>query len=566
MIKKTFFTILSFLLVSYHVFCATYTLSMESPDSQEILNGELVSEPVSTENGFTLFCEGRMMCAIDTKGKTQVKKLLKGRVNQFNSSYKDFTVCVLNKYTITLINPSLQVSWQVNSDFDITQKPYICPDGRIYTRGKTKLQCHGLNSVKKWSCSIAQSLDLPLTVLDDSSILINVSSPKAQTSIFKRIDKYGNELTDIVFAKKVTDIKSVKSGFLAVFDDTSYSLYSFKGDEVKQRASFTVPGIYIDGLFLRNKNEIALLTKENGLTITFISENNGKVKSIAQILDIDTKAITEISQTKDGVFVSDDKTCYEINSFGKTVWSANLPGRTKWNYITYTNTGYVLLFLKDWFINTYKIRSITPTQKKSDLKLPEPLFNDTEVIIDKAIVEQMKKDFTSDNIAAKEKLYLESLYTQMSQYKACFTRESGNTRAFQSIYITNPLYTQDILDVMACTGTTDFNLFFSEMIKSEDNADNLTALIKSAGKLKYDIDGQILDALYISIEKANFFDETNLMECVCDTVYEICAFMGKETITNKGRLIMTKLVYPQYNKKIREYAKKTMGRLVQLDL
>ena len=61
-------------------------------------------------------------------------------------------------------------------------------------------------------------------------------------------------------------------------------------------------------------------------------------------------------------------------------------------------------------------------------------------------------------------------------------------------------------------------------------------------------------------------NDTSDLIFVCDSVYEICRFMGRPALYSKGMEILTQLLYPQYDSKVREYARNTLTKIARLKI
>ena len=58
--------------------------------------------------------------------------------------------------------------------------------------------------------------------------------------------------------------------------------------------------------------------------------------------------------------------------------------------------------------------------------------------------------------------------------------------------------------------------------------------------------------------------ETWLLQTLCDTVFSICRFMGRPAFYRHGKDILARLLYPQYNPKVRAYAGQTLQKIAAL--
>ena len=90
-------------------------------------------------------------------------------------------------------------------------------------------------------------------------------------------------------------------------------------------------------------------------------------------------------------------------------------------------------------------------------------------------------------------------------------------------------------------------------------------LIKYAGKCGFDNDGSTLDAMEIILQKAQPSNRV-LLETICDATCQICVFMGRPLFIEQGKVMLSKLLYPQYHIKTREYTRQALDTIVKIKL
>ena len=112
-------------------------------------------------------------------------------------------------------------------------------------------------------------------------------------------------------------------------------------------------------------------------------------------------------------------------------------------------------------------------------------------------------------------------------------------------------------------GTDTFVPFTSSILTKEKDHSIVLAALAGIKENGYDPDGKLINSLELLANKTNAKNKKIIYE-ICDSIYSICKFMGNQVFFEKGKDILTKFIYPNYPKEIRDYARDTMGKISNL--
>ncbi len=166
----------------------------------------------------------------------------------------------------------------------------------------------------------------------------------------------------------------------------------------------------------------------------------------------------------------------------------------------------------------------------------------------------------------KEKKYLSEIKAEASGYLTSINSIfSSNFRQEQSFYAANPAYTQNLLYLMSRCGTADFVSFFADILKGETDPYLLSAAIIYSGDEGFDPDGAVLNAYEYLIQNRLSACDRKILGNICDSTYKLCRFMGRPAFNKQGKAILSRLMFPQFDKETRNYARKTLEKMIQLE-
>ena len=121
------------------------------------------------------------------------------------------------------------------------------------------------------------------------------------------------------------------------------------------------------------------------------------------------------------------------------------------------------------------------------------------------------------------------------------------------------------LEICGNTGLGCYTSLLSLIIDEERDFSVVTAAIKSAGNLCYD-DGKIISAMERLSRKPEFKSDILLQKEFCNTLYQICRFMGKPVLLNKGKELLVYLLTGTTNDEIKKFTRETMEKIIALQM
>ena len=66
--------------------------------------------------------------------------------------------------------------------------------------------------------------------------------------------------------------------------------------------------------------------------------------------------------------------------------------------------------------------------------------------------------------------------------------------------------------------------------------------------------------------KSNFKSNVVLQKEFCNTLYEICRFMGKPVVLNKGKDILVYLLTGTLSEEVKNFTRETMEKIIALQM
>jgi hypothetical protein len=245
----------------------------------------------------------------------------------------------------------------------------------------------------------------------------------------------------------------------------------------------------------------------------------------------------------------------------------------------YSNKGYLTIFTNNWVIELYRIRQTT---KSSDNKIKikkANLYKDfiemnnaaksnyiTGSIITKNIEQDMKKKFLNGFKDNSEEKYISILNDEITNIHYEWTYSPNSFANEELFYISNLAYCEKVLNLLSDSGIFINTKKIASLIKNCNDETMLHKLIKTAGKIKYDPDGDLLAALdYILRNKVKTKDNFLLTE-IANSCYEICKFMGRPSFFERGQDMLTYMLYPQFDTKVKDNARKKLHKIIEIKL
>ena len=244
------------------------------------------------------------------------------------------------------------------------------------------------------------------------------------------------------------------------------------------------------------------------------------------------------------------------------------------SYAFFYDKKHALICKNDWTLEYYyfpteqNIKALP--QKKKSKKTYKDFYNlnninsnlteNKQAISDERIEILQSGNYGEKEIRyASEALNIFNAYTQeinLSEFgtQKQYSTFEANTKEFERVICQIPLF-----------GGKDFTNISAEIVSHSKNFSILKNTMREFGKCAYDPDFQVLTAIETRAKTINRRNE-DVIVGMCDAVYEICRFMGRDAYHNKGKKILVDFLYPTNPDRIKAYARKTFEKIKELEM
>lgn len=572
-------------------------LSTSNASWSIVISGKAVCEPQITSYGFAVLTDGKMISACSNNGTALWEKKIPGRPEPFFTVFSsDFLLTVSDKKNLSLINPSGLTLWTKELPFEITDAPVAGRDSRIFVKGKNRIACLGVNGVCKWMIETPSALrDLPLYEMNDGSVIAFLEQEVNGKSSGIRITPFGEQIETINFAGLVKNAKTLPGGgILLVFTGNGAGLCSVINKQTvtkwaipSEDKAFGTSSANSGAQFLiLNKQKSALAISSGSVTRLMVFNNSdGRVSDYFDV-NINYSKLTCASITKDGqsIFLSDNKMAMVYSSNGTVSWNGRLPtsgSASNWNYLTYTNSNHLILCGTQWLVNGYRtsyrlVKKSTATPGSSKKLDYSNYYNvDTTFLdsynftgkIDSKYLGENRINKLSKGFYGEQEQSIGSGLHSLSQAYLSYLRQknSGARPEFRSVFETDTKGVLEFINQICLMGTDDYPKIMAQIIRNEPNEDNLKCVLSGFNICGYDPDNLVLYSIEARMQEISG-KNASILNPLIDSVYEICRFMGRPALYDKGMDILTKLLYPQYDSIIRDHARETLVKIANLKI
>lgn len=543
------------------------------------LTGKPICEPQRTSYGFAILTDAKNIMGYTTEGKKIFSKnLYKARKPFFGVLKNDFLAVITNNGThLSFLNPDGNELWNTTLDFKAERNPVSGRDGRFFISGKNIIECYGITGIKKWSLNTPDQSKFDIQELNDGSILIILEDLVDSKTKGLRISPFGEVLEEIIFNGEVKFVLSFQKGLLLTFSDSSAGLFSIENNNSVNKwviKKENPPSINNDFFVLsENKNEVIYINHQsNSVEINYIDLLSGNVKKSFFINNI---GIVNKSFFSDiGVFLFDSKNAYLYNNYGRFLWSGTIPTKSKKNsinYTFYTSDNNLILFYSNWSLHIFKTteQKLKNNPVKSKLpkyehfyKIDTSLFENINItkIHEDLFTEELKQKILLGNYNTQEIKYASTLLSASKSYFNIKNTSNFGTRIEKSPFETNQQSLIQMISHFPLYSCDTFTQQTAQFLKTEKNQTILHHLLKSVQENPYDPENYLLDSIEILLN-SKIKIETSLYIDICDAIYSICLFNGYSSIEYKGRELLTSMLYPNYNSKVRDYSRSILKKL-----
>lgn len=584
--KKIFCLVFIFLFVSF--FYAEESEALQ-PNWQLVVGGAPIAPPIITDFGFAVPLDGRTMAAVSETGQLMWFATLPGYKTSphYTMGTGDFLIAVSGGNKLSLINPSGLTLWSSTAPAEILSTPLQGRDGRIYLQCTNQLACFGIGGTLKWTLPVENISTLPLTELEDGSVLCLLNTIVDGCSTAVRVSPFGKILEEITFTSVVAGVKQSKFGTILIFTDGSLGICSSTDNMAVTRWSIPAlvspsvssvpPQIYLDTLHTL----CAVVTASGSQSlVTVVDLDKGEKKfNVSAAINLNDLQFGTIDLTN--IVLCDSQKALGLSlDDGVEVWNSDLPGKLTWDYLLYTPKGYIItLEKKSWLISAYRVTQTIGSQQyrayKSE-KTNYPVY--IELATQKANIPQNDSEVFMNLIPPDlEKTIYRSIYegnygTSEAQWQALVTRENTRCLSNSKSVSQNPMasyditYKESIIKLMGAFESSCFNRNLAQILQQETDISLLRTALRASAKIAYDPNLELLSSIELLLGKTSLLSNYTITTAICNAVYEICRFMGKPALFSRGRYILSYLLNQKLDSKTKDYAVYTLQKLISLEM
>lgn len=584
--KKIFCLVFIFLFVSF--FYAEESEALQ-PNWQLVVGGAPIAPPIITDFGFAVPLDGRTMAAVSETGQLMWFATLPGYKTSphYTMGAGDFLIAVSGGNKLSLINPSGLTLWSSTAPAEILSTPLQGGDGRIYLQCTNQLACFGIGGTLKWTLPVENISTLPLTELEDGSVLCLLNTIVDGCSTAVRVSPFGEILEEITFTSVVAGVKQSKFGTILIFTDGSLGICSSTDNMAVTRWSIPAlvspsvssvpPQIYLDTLHTL----CAVVTASGSQSlVTVVDLDKGEKKfNVSVAINLNDLQFGTIDLTN--IVLCDSQKALGLSlDDGVEVWNSDLPGKLTWDYLLYTPKGYIItLEKKSWLISAYRVTQTIGSQQyrayKSE-KTNYPVY--IELATQKANIPQNDSEVFMNLIPPDlEKTIYRSIYegnygTSEAQWQALVTRENTRCLSNSKSVSQNPMasyditYKESIIKLMGAFESSCFNRNLAQILQQETDISLLRTALRASAKIAYDPNLELLSSIELLLGKTSLLSNYTITTAICNAVYEICRFMGKPALFSRGRYILSYLLNQKLDSKTKDYAVYTLQKLISLEM
>ncbi|ERK01309.1 PQQ-like domain protein [Treponema socranskii subsp. socranskii VPI DR56BR1116 = ATCC 35536] len=562
----------------------------EEPNWSLTLNGKIIAPPQATSYGFAVLTDGRTVYAASDDGTVLWQRQLGGRISPYLTVLDgDFLLTVFRGNTLTLLNPEGLPLWSVRVPFTLAASPFIGRDARIFVRGKTDIACYGIKGVCKWHIRTEEQDTQAIQELPDGSVVVLLVKPDNGKTTALRISPFGEIIEKFAFTGIVAScVSSSQGGILVTLKSGGAGLCAIDGKNktstkwALSRTKGSLPLPANDGSFFipYSSTRAALVQPAGGdAAVTFYTLSDGEAATHYRVSGIDVSRISYIKPFLRGMAFADANSAVFCTERESAVWNVHLPDMNgssdPWNYLLYTESGYLIMCKKSWTIAGFRVvQNVGGGQLQRQERGNYNAFFTTETpLYDMYEIEgkldtgltgtERRSALDSGMYGPLEKAWASELKSACEAYRSARTSAQTTTRTKRSVFIEDVAGTDAMFKQLSRYGTSTESEIIARLIEAEGVGVHLPTLIAQAGECAYDPAGSMLDSLdkaFRAIPSQN----TRLLQTLCDTVFSICRFMGRPAFYRHGKDILARLLYPQYDPKVRAYAGQTLQKIAAL--
>lgn len=522
---------------------------------QSVLGGNVLCAPKRTSYGFAALSEGKILSACTGNGTVIWRRRLNEEASPFYTvSKEDFIYLVsADGMNLYLYNPDGILLWQCRLIEKAVSPPLCGRDGRVFIAGKNSVSCYGTQGTKKWTLSLPAAGSFNLTEMNDGSILYIQQEKKGEADTGKRISPYGEVLEDIVFKGELSVLSSAENTLIIGLKTGTAGFISVREAETKTVRSIpplankAVPQTVISG-----KEEFCILYSDASLcsydlktgTLLWEAQNPqlkaGALQTEQHFYTVYENGTYHFAYTeKSGTYT----VSYDSKS-GKITGEKMLRTQKDARFPLITSSLYLIVCGNKWIVSGYDLKNkehsgalqnLNPAKNIGsttyNFKTENKRFYASSYERTADIAAALKQgDFGTKEYGYKRRIQ-NDLNDYRDEYAVLQKRSSVNTAA-----------KINTLSLIERFETADFNYAVPLFLKNETEPALFAAALHCAGKLGYDPDGTMLEAVeHLYEAKKTSLGDAVLIE-LAESVYSLCRYMGRPAFIKRGKAILSDML------------------------
>ncbi|MDY2616073.1 MAG: hypothetical protein SOV76_05880, partial [Treponema succinifaciens] len=345
-------------------------------------------------------------------------------------------------------------------------------------------------------------------------------------------------------------------GLCSVNENGSYSKWTFlkKDSGAAKLSEFSgkLAAIYKNSVYYLNEKTGGKISEfQNGVQNFFYSEH--------------TSQGLVICGAYNGV-------CYKED--GTISWKAKFSPQKKWNFVFASDSGYLIFCMSNWALEAFQTRlNFSKSQDSFIEKKVSPYSYKYSGIksddfsgraINENLESQMKEKFSQGNFGTEEENWNSLIQSEIDFLYNDWTKTENLFYNEKPYFKRNIEYCQKLIELESESGIYFGKL--SSLLKKTSDTSLLLCLVRAAGKSSFDPQGELLSSIEIILKTKTSKNDKKLLQEIADSTYEICRFMGRPSFFRKGQEILKYMLYPQFDKETKDYALKTLDKIIEAQL
>ena len=246
-------------------------------------------------------------------------------------------------------------------------------------------------------------------------------------------------------------------------------------------------------------------------------------------------------------------------------------------YAFLTEDLYLIVCRQDWNIECYSVfdskilKKLPPELPQKKLKKSLMSFyniNDIwgKLSEDRDISSSERSQLLEQgNYGQKEIKYASEAINLFQKYGKEINSEDFRAEIIYSEYEANSKEFEKVIDQIALFSGSDFVNIAADFINHSKNPTVLKSTLMAVQKCGYDPEYKILSAIQQRSRRESK-KNAEIICAMCDAVYAVCRFMGKDAYFAKGKQILADFLYTENTDKVKSYARRTFSRIKALEL